>query len=271
MSRRMLSTGALIAATALVLCAAPVLAEKPSRSAASDTVQASPSRPPQGQPPPGARGYRAGPPPGAPPARPPGPPPRPPGPPPRPPRDGHDYRARHYPPPGHFVPALPRGSSVAHHHHARYYYGGGVWYRPHGLYYRVVVPPVGLVVSFLPSYYTTFWYGGVPFYYANSVYYVRRSDGPGYVVTEPPGPFADAAEPATAFAGEEFFVYPGRGQSEETQARDRYECHRWAVEQTGFDPSQPQGGVPESQNAAARDDYRRAISACLEARDYTVR
>ncbi len=34
-------------------------------------------------------------------------------------------------------------------------------------------------------------------------------------------------------------IYPAKGQSHEQQDRDQYECHRWAVQQTGFDPSQP--------------------------------
>jgi len=32
-------------------------------------------------------------------------------------------------------------------------------------------------------------------------------------------------------------VYPARGQSPEQLERDRYECHLWAVQQSGFDPS----------------------------------
>ena len=35
-------------------------------------------------------------------------------------------------------------------------------------------------------------------------------------------------------------VYPSNGQSDEQSDRDRYECHLWAVQQTGFDPSNPQ-------------------------------
>ena len=194
------------------------------------------------------------------------PPGRPPG---RPP-NGHHESYRNYPR-GHVAPALPRGYHVAHHHRDRYYYGGGVWYRPYGAYYRVIAPPVGIAVSFLPPYYTTLWFGGVPYYYANSVYYVGRRDGPGYVVTEPPAGAAESVEPPAATTRDDFFMYPRNGQSTETQARDRYECHGWAVTQTGFDPSQPGGGVPASQNASGRSDYRRAITACLEARGYTVR
>ncbi|HUC67461.1 MAG TPA: glycine zipper family protein [Stellaceae bacterium] len=32
-------------------------------------------------------------------------------------------------------------------------------------------------------------------------------------------------------------AYPTRGQSPEQQNRDRYECHVWAVQQSGFDPT----------------------------------
>ena len=33
------------------------------------------------------------------------------------------------------------------------------------------------------------------------------------------------------------FAYPNAGQSDQQQSRDRYECHQWAVSQTGFDPT----------------------------------
>jgi hypothetical protein len=185
--------------------------------------------------------------------------------------NGHYRYDHHYPPRGHVVHALPPYYHVAHYGPERYYYGGGVWYRPYGSYYTVIAPPVGIVVSFLPNFYTTLWFGGVPYYYANSVYYVRRADGPGYVVTEPPVGAPDQNEPPAAAASEDFFMYPREGQSADVQSRDRYECHRWAVEQTGFDPSQPGGGVPASGNAARRSEYLRAITACLDARGYTVR
>ncbi|MGA2023162.1 MAG: glycine zipper family protein [Steroidobacteraceae bacterium] len=40
-------------------------------------------------------------------------------------------------------------------------------------------------------------------------------------------------------------VYPAHGQSPDQLERDRYECHVWAVQQSGFDPSRP--GAPPSQ------------------------
>jgi hypothetical protein len=36
------------------------------------------------------------------------------------------------------------------------------------------------------------------------------------------------------------YIYPSKGQSPQQQDRDRYECHTWAVQQTGFDPTKPQ-------------------------------
>jgi hypothetical protein len=41
---------------------------------------------------------------------------------------------------------------------------------------------------------------------------------------------------AAAFA-QDMYVYPAKGQSEQQLSNDRYECHRWAVKETGFDPS----------------------------------
>ena len=41
----------------------------------------------------------------------------------------------------------------------------------------------------------------------------------------------------------DIFIYPSKGQSQDQQDKDRYECHRWAVQQTGFDPSKPQAAT----------------------------
>ena len=34
------------------------------------------------------------------------------------------------------------------------------------------------------------------------------------------------------------YFYPKEGQTTEQQSRDHYECYNWAMQQTGFDPSQ---------------------------------
>lgn len=51
-------------------------------------------------------------------------------------------------------------------------------------------------------------------------------------VTPPPRTYAVPAPPP-----QKVFVYPNNGQSAEQTDRDRYECHNWAVQQTGVDPS----------------------------------
>ena len=42
-----------------------------------------------------------------------------------------------------------------------------------------------------------------------------------------------------AFAQSDPYIYPSKGQSPEQQSKDKYECHTWAVQQTGYDPSAP--------------------------------
>ena len=43
----------------------------------------------------------------------------------------------------------------------------------------------------------------------------------------------------TPVLAQDLFIYPAKGQTQEQQDKDRYECHSWAVQQTGFDPSKP--------------------------------
>jgi hypothetical protein len=70
--------------------------------------------------------------------------------------------------------------------------------------------------------------------------------------------------------GTKVFVYPRNGQTADQQARDRYECYRFAVAQTGFDPMHSPG-TPQASHAEPLPDYDRAQAACLEGRGYTVR
>ncbi len=45
-------------------------------------------------------------------------------------------------------------------------------------------------------------------------------------------------------------VYPAKGQSPDQLERDRYECHVWAVQQSGFDPSRP--GAPPGERVVVQ-------------------
>lgn len=182
--------------------------------------------------------------------------------------DSRNFHNRYYPSRGVVVDAIPRDHVVVPYRDTRYYFHGGVWYRPSGPRFVVVAPPIGLSISLLPPYYTTVWVGGVPYYYADGVYYNWRPMDRSYVVVDPPRETDVVALPPVP---EELFIYPKQGQSEQLQAKDRYECHRWAVDQTDFDPTQAGGGVPAGDTAAKRADYQRATKACLEARGYSVR
>ena len=185
--------------------------------------------------------------------------------------DERYHHDRYYPPRGYFQRELPSGYMIFHHHGDRYFYRHGIWYRSSGVGFIVVMPPFGMVIPVLPPYYTTVWIGGIPYYYANGVYYVWQPVQQGYVVTEAPAP---ASNPVTQpqQGPDQFYVYPKKGQTADQQAKDRYECHRWAVDQAGFDPSQPvAGNLTDAQLTAKRSDYRRAIEACLDARGYSVK
>jgi hypothetical protein len=60
-------------------------------------------------------------------------------------------------------------------------------------------------------------------------------------VTPPPRAYRVPAPPPP----QRVFVYPAHGQSPEQTERDRYECHTWAVQQTGVDPSRADASAYE--------------------------
>jgi hypothetical protein len=101
--------------------------------------------------------------------------------------DRRDWDAHRHPQHRDYVVHhLPPRHRVAYHHGHPYYYAGGYWYRPYGPRYVVTDPPVGLVVSFLPQFGTTLYFGGVPHYRSGPVYYVWNPRARGYVVTDRP-------------------------------------------------------------------------------------
>jgi hypothetical protein len=183
-------------------------------------------------------------------------------------RGGYGY-------PGHYG----GGYSYGHGYSTGAYWGGGYWrggYWPRAYY--------GLGFSWflpvLPLAYATYWWGGVPYYYANDVYYTYDPNYQGYVASDPP-PVADSsgssaapsdagaapagAAPADAAqsgpidgAPAQIFMYPKNGQNAEQQARDKAECQQWATEQAGS----------VAQNGS---NFNRAMVACVEGRGYSAR
>jgi hypothetical protein len=129
---------------------------------------------------------------------------------------------------------------------------------------------LGLYFATLPYYYTTYWWGGVPYYYADNTYY-RWNAGVGqYETVAPPAGIQNPGTAPGTAAGtgaSDLIAYPKNGQTEEQLGKDKFECHRWAVGQTGFDPTQPGGGSAPGN----RSNYLRAQAACLEGRGYSVK
>lgn len=79
------------------------------------------------------------------------------------------------------------------------------------------------------------------------------------------------AAPVASATAQDIFIYPAQGQSQSQLDKDRYECHSWAVQQTGFDPtrysptpSQP-SSVPQGQvlTGAARGAAVGAVGGAI--------
>jgi hypothetical protein len=183
--------------------------------------------------------------------------------------DGRFAHNQYYFNRGFAVHSPPPGREFIGRDGLRYWYGGGNWYRWGGGSWIVGAAPFGVFVPALPPYYSTIWWAGVPYYYANDTYYLWNQGQNGYEVVEPPQGIEQQATTQPP-GSNQIFVYPRNGQTDAQQSNDRYECHRWAVGQTGFDPTVAGGGVPQGQTSDARDRYFRAQVACLQARGYSV-
>lgn len=63
----------------------------------------------------------------------------------------------------------------------------------------------------------------------------------------------------------EVFVYPKQGQPQDQFQRDQFECHKWAEEQTGVNPSQPSASVAPApqQGGAIRGGARGAAVGAI--------
>jgi hypothetical protein len=128
---------------------------------------------------------------------------------------------------------------------------------------------LGLYFASLPLYYNTYYWGGVPYYYADNTYYIYDPNAKQYETVAPPQEVQDQAAAANGGtaggAPADIIAYPKNGQSADQQSKDKFECHQWAANQTGFDPTQ---GAAAPGNK--RNDYMRAQAACLEGRGYSV-
>jgi hypothetical protein len=171
---------------------------------------------------------------------------------------------------GYTMRAAPRIGVAIDHGRNHFWYARGEWYRRDGVRWVVVGAPLGAFVPVLPLSYTTVWFSGAPYYYANDTYYTWDANHHEYEVVPAPAGI-DASGSTQAPPSDSIFVYPKNGQSPEQQARDEYECHHSAVEHTGYDPTVAGGGVAPAIATEKRSDYFRAQAACLDARGYSVK
>src|ERR1700688_3284371 len=126
----------------------------------------------------------------------------------------------------------------------------------------------GLFFDALPLYYSTYWWGGSPYYYANDNFYQWNGSVGQYETVRPPQNLASQVA-TTPPENVVLFAYPRNGQTSAQQATDRIECQRWATEQSGIESSPSGSTVPAAAPSARRQDYLRAESACLEGRRYS--
>ncbi len=159
-----------------------------------------------------------------------------------------------------------------------------------------------LFLSTLPFYYSTLWWDGVPYYYADNNYYLWDSSLGEYQAVDPPQQVLD--QKAVSVGVTQLYAYPTKGQDAQQQARDRQQCENWAAQQASLNapqPDSPAPAVPLNDTAAAgsgvagthpgeaaasaapvdryasealppakREQYLRAEAACLTGRGYSV-
>jgi hypothetical protein len=156
----------------------------------------------------------------------------------------------------------------------------------------------------LPLAYATYWYGGIPYYYANNLYYTWSPDYSGYVATDPP-PVADSSGAAPALPPTDM-QYQGDPNAQAAppppQAGAADFSQGQPAPQEGQAPPQdqpvaqaqqprmfmyPKSGQTEDQQRTDKlecekwasdqvglgsngPDYQRAMGACIQGRGYSV-
>lgn len=175
--------------------------------------------------------------------------------------------------PGYQIDRMPGGYSRVPYRGNDYFYSSGYWYRPQGPRYVVVAPPRGVRVRYLPDYAQQVWLGSALFFVAAGTYYTYEQSTQEYIVAEPPQGVEPvytpeslpqpAQQPGNPY---DVIAYPANGQTQQQIEQDRYDCYRYAVQQSNFDPAaatyQP---APEVLGI-----YRQAMAGCYASRGYSV-
>lgn len=167
--------------------------------------------------------------------------------------------------PGYVIDRFPDRDYRVPYRGQDYFFSGGYWYRPQGPRYVVVTPPYGIRVHYLPDYAREVWVGGSLLFLAAGAYYAYEQSTQQYVVVQPPTQ-VPSPPPTPQGNGYDVVAYPANGQSPAQVQQDGYDCYRWAVQQSGFDPRT----VTYAPDPAVVQTYRQAQGNCLGSRGYQV-
>jgi hypothetical protein len=127
-----------------------------------------------------------------------------------------------------------------------------------------------LAWSLAPRYYypPAYYYPPPAYYYPPPAY----APPPPTYNYPPQGEVSQAPPSGNQMTGGQIFIYPRQGQSEQQLVTDRNECHNWAMDKTGYDPTKaPPADMPATETARKSSDYHRALGACLDGRGYSMR
>ncbi|MFJ2333020.1 DUF6515 family protein [Pseudomonas helleri] len=167
--------------------------------------------------------------------------------------------------PGYVIDRFPGQYRQVPYRGQNFFFSGGYWYRPQGPRYVVVQPPYGIRVSIIPSYAREVWVGSSLFFLAAGSYYAYQPATQDYIVVEPPATIVQPA-PQPVSNGYDVVAYPANGQTPAQIDQDRYDCYRWAVDQSHFDPAH----IAYAPAPAVVQTYRQAEGNCLNSRGYQV-
>ncbi|GHC17202.1 hypothetical protein GCM10010082_05320 [Kushneria pakistanensis] len=107
-----------------------------------------------------------------------------------------------------------------------------------------------------------------PIWIGDQRYYVSRDSW--FMAAGGDGRYTPMPAPREVqMAGADMFdviAYPMTGQDLRQQGKDRGQCHRWAIDQSGFDAVR----ALEPPSRLQANTYHRALAACLAGHHYSV-
>ncbi|MCD0504348.1 hypothetical protein [Bordetella petrii] len=154
--------------------------------------------------------------------------------------------------------AVSSGQALAHGGYSGWWIGGAA----------LLGTGIGIALSTGPRWgYSGITYTTPPLYYPGPRYGYAA---PAPVYVAPPvsyaAPVVTYEAPRVASSSPDIIAYPAHGQSDSQQARDREECRRWAMNQSGFDPD----NISQYTTGVSIDSFNRAMGACYKGRGYSI-